>query len=96
MREEKIIELIESAANIEEAIAILKESGYSINEEQLRSMIETTDECELTENQLECISGGAIVEAFKGLLNRLKGKTRNGQHQGSSGVWHTSGSGRHA
>lgn len=92
--EEKIAAAIESAESIPEAISILVDNGFPLDKALLSdslSLFET--EGELSENELEFVSGGAIAFALKQLLEKLKKK---GQKQGSSGNWHSGGPGRHA
>lgn len=90
--EAKIAAAIESAESISDAIHILADNGYPVEEERLAHSIALFEtEGDLSEDELEFVSGGAIAFALKQLLEKLKKK---GQTQGSSGAWH-SGSGRH-
>lgn len=90
--EERIAAAIETAESIPEAVKILAESGYPINEAQIADSLSVYESNgELSEDDLDLVSGGAIAFALKQLLEKLRKK---GQSQGSSGAWH-SGSGRH-
>lgn len=97
MQDKELFTAIITANSIQDAIVILNENGYEINEQTLTDYIakeEMETNAELTENELDKISGGSISGAIRILLDKLKGKQVNGQKQGSSGCWHTS-SGRH-
>ena len=95
MHDKELFTAIIGSESIQEAITILNENGYEYDEQALNDCIAREKvETELSENELDQISGGSISGAIKTLFDKLKKQQVNGQKQGSSGGWHTS-SGRH-
>ena len=89
--QEELAKAVENAESLDQAIAVLKENGYTDADKLAAAAGNQLNGGELDEASLENVSGGAILPAFLALLEKLKG---NASRQGSSGGWHTGG-GRH-
>lgn len=79
----ELIEKVKAARSPEELLALAKENGYALDEEKAKELFETLqDLCELSEEELDNISGGRYGESRKKLQMRSIQWFTSGQYGG--------------
>lgn len=58
MQNEEFTKKLESAQNLDEVLAMVKEQGVEITKEEVEAALKKLDEGELDENSLEDVAGG--------------------------------------
>ena len=75
MDEEMIVKL-RDAKSVEEILAVGKEYGKEFTEEQAKELLEMTSNAtgELSDEELEAVAGGGIIDTVKEWFGSLFGK----------------------
>ena len=71
MQKEELIQKLQAAKSVDEIIAIARENGVEVTREKAQELLEklTVKDGELTDDMLDAVSGGGLVDWFKGLFN---------------------------
>lgn len=70
-------EQLSAAKSLEDMVKICTDAGIPITKEQLKAAALPDTHEELTEEELDAVSGGSMYYAFRQLLERLSSRNRN-------------------
>ena len=86
INDENFISTLENIKNEDEIISLLKEKGYEITAEEIKSMQASSEKEELNESVLDAVSGGSVAYALGYTVARwLKSKYSSGAFGGGGG-----------
>ena len=76
MEKEELIQKLQAAKSVDEIIAIAKENGVEVTKEKAQELLDklTVNDGELTDDMLDAVSGGGIVDTVKEWFGSLFGK----------------------
>lgn len=76
MEKEELIQKLQAAKSVDEIIAIAKENGVEVTKEKAQELLDklTAKDGELTDDMLDAVSGGGIVDTVKEWFGSLFGK----------------------
>lgn len=82
MQNEEFTKKLESAQNLDEVLAMVKEQGVEITKEEVEAALKKLDEGELDENSLEDVAGGIAgwIMIGGGIRALAKWLKKNGPH----------------
>ncbi len=76
MEKEELIQKLQAAKSVDEIIAIAKENGVEVTKEKAQELLDklTAKDGELTDDMLDAVSGGGIIDTVKEWFGSLFGK----------------------